>query len=321
MHHITSALFLVTTALSLLACGSDSGGNGPNDDGKNDAKDTVVVYQCLSAAGWVDLCTVNLDGSNKQALTTDGSEAASYSLPSATPDGKKLSFSLQGKLYVLDVVAGTTIGPMANSAALLASQISPNGNDVLTYYVLNQSSTLYAYVQTWSSAGPTTQSATNRLGRVLSDGFSIGWGPAGSGILFTDRHDTTRLNEICIATGSDTTCSRVVATDATAGLELPAISPNGKLLAVVANADNSYLGHIRIYDYATGNLVRDLTNGAYDTNPVWSPDSSTIVFERRNAAGTESDLYKIASTGSPGSEKLLVADGIQPTVATDISSD
>ena len=62
-------------------------------------------------------------------------------------------------------------------------------------------------------------------------------------------------------------------------------------------------------------VVRALTNGPNDTNPTWSPDGSVIVFERGNGAST--DLYVIASTGSPGSEKLLVANGIQPTVSID----
>ena len=53
--------------------------------------------------------------------------------------------------------------------------------------------------------------------------------------------------------------------------------------------------------------MKTLTNGTVDEAPAWSPDGAQLVFSRNG------ELYTISSSGSPGSEILLVSGGDTPT--------
>lgn len=78
-------------------------------------------------------------------------------------------------------------------------------------------------------------------------------------------------------------------TNAPKWLRNTAISPDGSLIAF------TYKGDIFTVP-ANGGIAKQLTSGqSYDTAPVWSPDSKTIVFSS-DREGSQ-DLYKIAAIG------------------------
>ena len=72
-------------------------------------------------------------------------------------------------------------------------------------------------------------------------------------------------------------------------LRNPAISPDGKSVAFTYKGDIFTVA-------AAGGAARQITsNPAYDTAPVWSPDSRTIVFS--SAREGSQDLYAVSATG------------------------
>jgi dipeptidyl aminopeptidase/acylaminoacyl peptidase len=70
---------------------------------------------------------------------------------------------------------------------------------------------------------------------------------------------------------------------------------------------DGFQGEIALYSTATAQLVRVLTSGPADSQPTWSPDGRSIVFVRGRGG-----LWVVRAIGRPGSERRILASGIQP---------
>src|SRR6266542_950240 len=113
-----------------------------------------------------------------------------------------------------------------------------------------------------------------------------------------------RKQMLCLLKADNTDCERVVARDDRRDLTDPAVSPDGKLLAVAGCAEPKRVrGGLSVYDMGSGAKLRDLTGGTSDTAPAWSPDGSMLVFTRAN------DLFVVPADGGPGADCALVRDG------------
>jgi dipeptidyl aminopeptidase/acylaminoacyl peptidase len=91
----------------------------------------------------------------------------------------------------------------------------------------------------------------------------------------------------------------------------PAVSPDGRLLVVARSPaeQNAGAGPLVLYDITTGQPLRQLTSGAGDGLPTFSPDGRRIAFNRGG------DIYVMPVDGGPGSERRIVA-GLQPVWVT-----
>ena len=265
----------------------------------------MLVYSC--GAGYANLCQVNADGSGLKRLTTDASStvfAKRYLSPSLSRDGRKLAYLRGYKLYVLNRSAGHRTGPISNKAWL--ARISPDGTrvadledfpnprglgwpDVMTACVFNSNGS-------GSKAGRDCEGSTGSLcftnnSRVLAS--------------VSDQYDPKYRrweDGICMLDPVKSGCDYFVAAQLGYDLSDPALSPNGKLLAVMRALPGKTEGQIVLYDYATGKLARTLTSGRTDAEPVWSPDGSRLAFVRANKS-----IYTIAVGG--GKARRLVAHG------------
>jgi dipeptidyl aminopeptidase/acylaminoacyl peptidase len=70
---------------------------------------------------------------------------------------------------------------------------------------------------------------------------------------------------------------------------------------------DGFQGEIALYSTATAQLVRVLTSGPADSQPTWSPNGRSLAFTRGRGG-----LWVVRATGRPGSERRILAAGIQP---------
>ena len=270
-----------------------------------------LLYRCGD-----NVCRVAPDGTGRTQLTTDGRPGGpAYSWLSATRDGSRLAVAKGSFAYVLDGSGRRLDGPLTRGGAVLVAQISPDGSQVATLELLGELAPppfvappgspptlgLHPYLFT---------AAPNGSGRavVARDVVDAAW--LGGRIVRDDRSSQAPFGRaICVlAANTSFECGRDLARDPVYDFSAPALSPDGRLMAVARSpaAEDAGTGPIVIYDVASGRPVRALTTGTHDGLPSFSPDGRRIAFSRG------SDIYVIAADGTPGSERRIVSGGLQP---------
>ena len=212
---------------------------------------------------------------------------------------------------MLDGKGRRVSGPLPHSGGpVLVTHISPDGGQIATIETITETLapfpggiptvrlTPYLFLARADGSGRDTVArstvTTNWLaGRLLRD-------EAADEAPFEQR--------ICLlATNTDHQCERLVAADPGHELWDPAVSPDGSLVAVTRAPVDGTSGEIAIYSAATAQLVRVVSSGPSDNAPTWSPDGRSIAFARGDGG-----LWVASATGAPGSERRILASGIQP---------
>jgi serine/threonine-protein kinase len=98
-------------------------------------------------------------------------------------------------------------------------------------------------------------------------------------------------------------------------VNFPRLSPDGKRVAVVIEADNNL--DLWILDLERDLLTLLTFDEAFDTNPVWSPDGRWIYFH--SFRGGKRGIYRMQADGTGEAEQLLEAESGVPV--RDISPD
>lgn len=247
-----------------------------------------IVYQCA-----INLCRVEADGTGQAQITSDGTAVSPYTWPSLSRDGTRMAWIRNGDLFLGSASAQPSVGPIVRSAIFAA--IRPDGAQV---GLLEKS---YAfpvgtYVKVYDASGAPVLSGPQ------PDNYSLGWAPGNA--LLLPWSGSPKIG-ICVAadTGGSWQCVTRVASDPAGDLNFPAVSPDGKLLAV----DDG--GRIAVFDYAAHTLLRYVTAGPGDTTPAWSPDSASIAFQRSTGTASSSEVRVVKADGS--GERLLAGGGAQ----------
>ena len=266
------------------------------------ASSSALVYSC--GKGFASICQGGATGIGAKQLLKGSATpfAKRYGSPSLSRNGKVLAFTLGYKLYVLNRTTGRRTGPISNGAWL--ARMSPNGTKVgdLEQYPYGGGWVMTACM--FNSNGSGVKAGRDCIGATGSFGFTNDNHVLAS---VSDQWDAqyNRYDEaICLLASDGTGCNPFVASDLGHDLSDPALSPNGKLLAVTRAVPGQTEGEVALYNYATGALVRTLTSGKTDSGPVWSPDGSRIAFVR-GASTSAAHIYTVAVGG--GTVKSIAA--------------
>lgn len=260
------------------------------------AQASFIVYTC-----GVDLCRVDPAGASPRRITTDGTSVANYQWPSVSRDGRRMSWLRGNDLMIGDAGAVPSGGPLARTVWF--DVIRPDGKQVAALVLSSVFYGLYAYI--YDEAGGVVMSGPE------PDQYAIGWAADNQHLLLPWQNPDSAGTGICVAVPNPVAgwdCGTRVASAPGVYMSDPAVSPDGRTLAVtILDGDGAASGHIALYDYASGALIRNLTSGTNDALPAWSPDGSALVFQRGTA------LYTIPAGGAPGGERLLVSSGQTPS--------
>jgi hypothetical protein len=272
------------------------------------SRPSVLVYSC--GRGFANLCQVSGDGTGARRLTTDGSAtvfAKRYASPSLSRDGSRLAYLRGYGLRVLNRNTGRRTGFISHQAQL--ARISPDGRKVGDIEQF-PAYTGVGWVNTacmFNSDGSGRNAGRDCEGTTGSFGFTNANRMLAS---VPDQYDPAHGRwdtAICTFDPVKSGCEMPF-TVAQLGYDLsdPAVSPNGKWVAVTRATPGRFEGAIVIYSLPTGNLVRRLTAGPNDSGPVFSPDGARVAFVR--GASTRSPSIDTVSAHG-GAVKLLVRSG------------
>jgi hypothetical protein len=268
-----------------------------------------IVFRCFP-----NLCRVAPDGSDRARITHDAAPGGPvYGWLSATADGSRLGVSYGNRSYVLDGAGRRLAGPLPHSGGpVLVTQIRPDGGQVATIETIGEIQPPppgapypglllqipYLFLAGADGGGRETVARTTAATAWL-----------GQRLLRDESADAAPYEQqICLlASNTDFPCERLVAAEAGRDLWDPAVSPDGSLVAATRAAVDGFQGEIALYSTATGQLVRVLTSGPADSQPTWSPNGRSIAFTRGRGG-----LWVVRATGRPGSERRILASGIQP---------
>jgi hypothetical protein len=173
--------------------------------------------------------------------------------------------SYGNRAYVLSASGRRLAGPLPSSGgAVLVTQIRPDGRQVATIETVGEGvppmPIPYLFLANADGSGRET---------VARSTAATAW--LGDRLLRDDSAGTSPFaQQLCLlADNTDFPCERLVASDPERDLWDPAVSPDGRFVAVTRAAVDAFQGEIATYSTATGQLARVLTSGPADSHPAW----------------------------------------------------
>ncbi|MBC7545150.1 MAG: PD40 domain-containing protein [Candidatus Sericytochromatia bacterium] len=247
------------------------------------------ILMVSNASGNQEIYSADPTGANPTLVTTDSSNDI---FPSFSGDRRLITWCSDrgANIYAIYTawadgshVLRLTFGTLANTQPVF----SPDGSKI-------------AYVR-WTGAGTSVIAVMNRDGTnqvaVTPDGgqaFSPAWSPDGAQLLFGSNHATPGipvLYRMPAAGGTLTALTQVNGADYPIGKT--AWSPDGTRIAFAANIANRGLGITLINADGTNRTELSHNN---DTDPVWSPDGTSLLFT--TLATGSSQLARMNANGT-----------------------
>lgn len=269
---------------------------------------SYLAFECRDPEGLSydsDLCRVDADGRAMRHLTRNAVTTSDYLYPSLSAGGHpRLAFAFgypEPGVFVARADASGRRSLGGSGASRVA--ISPSGGRV-------------AYVETREPLpGEPQGQSIPVLFTVRSDGSGRRqWGrrltdPTWLGNrLVAVRGGLDGGPEVCILREGTRHCERTVARLPGGYIRTPAISPDRKLLAAVAERDSPFLARsIWVFRTKTAKVVGDDVGGLVAGGPAWSPDGRALAYT------DESRLYVQQRPPAAG-RYILVSSGAERPV-------
>lgn len=298
----------VTAVLTLGACSDDSttapssapgtelakGGSGKGKGGKPGAD--RIVYTHKTADGFVDIYTMNPDGSNVTRLLP----AAGYSnwSPRWTPDHGKIVFvsnrTGSEKVFIMDANGSNAVQLTQGGCADRNPAPSPDGSRIAFQRACAGGGIFLMNLDGSNQTQVTFNSADTQPS----------WVPNGSQVIFANNYDSPHGIWRANVDGSNRfpihSCS-----DA-GDCRAPMLSPDGSRLAFWTPLNE---GEIVLMTFNTYDWIELAHLGtSTDYAPTFSPDGSKLVFTA-GPYGTDIELYSVNAADGSGLTRLTTMTG------------
>jgi TolB protein len=245
----------------------------------------------FSARGW--LWTMNAGGGLAERITNG---AGMDSRPAWHPDGTRIAFvrddTRNTDIVEIEIATGAEEALVATPAAELDPAYSPDGRAL--YYASAETGDLEIY---------RLDLATQLKSRVTdARGLDLRPQPTADGsIVFVTKRGTGDEVAVMDATGA----RRVLALASIASLARPAVSADGRRVAVPLPVLSSTAWALQVLDISGGPLTEIVSGGGHPIMPAWSPDGRHLYFSRADERGAFG-LWRIDAGGG-------IAQPIVPT--------
>ena len=260
------------------------------------AEASQLVYAC--GGQYEDLCVAAPDGQGARRVTTDGRPGTdhTYRAPALSRDGRRLAYVVDSDLFVRRFPGGPARRAVQQNAPLLIRFRGDGARFAVGEIsaVLN-STALCSY--------NTDLSGENEGRYCIASGVSSGFDYLPNGRLVMARSGGTRTGGRSVISllrpedGGPTGVERDLLADPVLNLESPAVSPDGRLAAVVRTT-GGVRGEIALYDLTTGAFLRLLSRGPSDAAPSFAPDGSAVAFDREGTGGRSIWVVPVGGGGA-----------------------
>lgn len=281
----------LSAAMLLLGCAGSAGRSRP----------IVLDLACGDTA---EIHTVGKSGSDLRRLTEFASQDARAVHPAWSPDGREIAFNVvwhrveghRSEIYVMSS-DGSRLRPWTrtpNGRSSWNATWAPDGKQMA--FVSDRDGIPDIYVMQLDGTGLERLTVTSGDRRHA---LNPAWSPDGRRIAFDSNRDGD--DEIYVLDLASRQSNAVGSTPPDGGSWTPAWSPDGRQIAFASNRD----GPDELYVMnADGSNMRRI-NARATGRPRWSPDGSTLIFQRFETP----DREEVWTVGVDGSElRKLVSD-------------
>jgi dipeptidyl aminopeptidase/acylaminoacyl peptidase len=262
-----------------------------------------IVFVSTSA-GNNDIYSINVDGTDERALTSDASDEFD---PAWSPDGRQIAFVRDDggnrDIWVMNPDGSGQVRLTSDPASDRYPSWSPDSS-ALVFRSNRRPSTSF---DIWKMRADGSDAV-----RITADSGLWGqsletdptWSPDGLQVAFVSDRDGNR--EIYAANADGSSPRRL--TDNPATDQFPAWSPDGSKIAFGTDRDGNE--EIYVMSASDGSGQTNLTaNPATDRYPAWSPDGAKIAFRSSRAHG-----FDIFLMNGDGSDVTQLTDGLGRTM-------
>jgi Tol biopolymer transport system component len=239
--------------------------------------------------------SVKPDGSDEKQLTDTGMENKPDSYPAVSSDGKQVVYANGfSKIYTIPADGGEEV-EVANQLQASSPVFSPDGLHVA--YDMD-------YLGTYAIAVSSTETFKfeGQYGRAYNPRAWPHWSPDGESIMATELADGGSHYKLVLINVATKEYEDII-DDPDHSYFSAIFSPDGQSIACIRSKAGEEEYSLSVMN-SDGTGGRELVNQVDHNRPAWSPDGSSLAFQKGNA------IYRIPVSG--GEPELMIENATAP---------